>query len=126
MSRWYHNQQGALVTEPTFRHYTVDEMTAEGRKAHRQQQERRETAPPYRTPQQQAEYEWDTNVDGAQRMARDIYTLARIGLFVASYALIVGVYLLVTGGDKVPLLWPLLLAAIVSSIASVYLLRQLR
>ena len=55
-----------------------------------------------------------------------VYTLARIGLFVASYALIVGVYLLVTGGDKVPLLWPLLLAAIVSSIASVYLLRQMR
>jgi hypothetical protein len=55
-----------------------------------------------------------------------VYTLARIGLFVASYALIVGVYLLVTGGDKVPLLWPLLLAAVVSSIASVYLLRQMR
>ena len=55
-----------------------------------------------------------------------VYTLARIGLFVASYALIVGVYLLVTGGDKVPLLWPLLLAAIVSSIASVYLLKQMR
>jgi hypothetical protein len=55
-----------------------------------------------------------------------VYTLARIGLFVASYALIVGVYLLVTGGDKVPLLWPLLLAAVVSSIASVYLLKQMR
>ena len=55
-----------------------------------------------------------------------VYTLARIGLFVASYALIVGVYLLVTGGDEVPLLWPLLLAAIVSSIASVYLLKQMR
>ena len=55
-----------------------------------------------------------------------VYTLARLGLFVASYAVIVGIYLLVTGGDDVPVLWPLLLAAIVSSIASVYLLRQLR
>ena len=38
-----------------------------------------------------------------------VYTLARIGLFVASYAVIAGVYLLVTGGDTLPLLWPLLL-----------------
>jgi len=52
-----------------------------------------------------------------------IYTLARIGLFVASYALIVGVWMLVTGGDRVPLLWPLVLAAVVSAIASYYLLK---
>jgi hypothetical protein len=55
-----------------------------------------------------------------------VYTLARLGLFGASYAIVIGVYLLVTGGDPVPLLWPLLLAAVVSSIASVYLLRQFR
>jgi hypothetical protein len=55
-----------------------------------------------------------------------VYTLARLGLFVASYAIVVGVYLLVTGGDPVPLLWPLLLAAVVSSIASVYLLKPMR
>ena len=55
-----------------------------------------------------------------------VYTLARIGLFVASYAIVVGIYLLVTGGDPVPLLWPLLLAAVISSIASVYLLKHLR
>jgi hypothetical protein len=55
-----------------------------------------------------------------------VYTLARLGLFVASYAIVVGIYLLVTAGDPVPLLWPLLLAAVVSSIASVYLLRQFR
>ena len=55
-----------------------------------------------------------------------VYTLARIGLFAASYAIVIGVYLLVTGGDPVPLLWPLLVAAVVSSIASVYLLKDMR
>ena len=52
-----------------------------------------------------------------------IYTLARIGLFVASYAVIAGVYMLATQSDSVPILWPLLLAAVVSAVASYYLLR---
>lgn len=47
-----------------------------------------------------------------------IYTLARLGLFVASYAVIVGVFWLVTDGRPVPVLWPLLLAAVVSAVAS--------
>lgn len=51
-----------------------------------------------------------------------IYTLARIGLFVATYALVAGVYLLVTGGDELPVLWPLLLAAVISAVASYKLL----
>ena len=55
-----------------------------------------------------------------------VYTLSRIGLFVGSYAVIAGVYLAVTGGDRLPLLWPLLLAAIVSAVASYYLLRGQR
>ena len=55
-----------------------------------------------------------------------VYTLARIGLFVASYAVIAGLYLLVTGGDSLPLLWPLLLAALVSAVASYFLLRGQR
>ena len=55
-----------------------------------------------------------------------VYTLARIGLFVASYAVIAGVYLLVTGGDTLPLLWPLLLAAVVSAVSSYYMLRGQR
>jgi predicted Co/Zn/Cd cation transporter (cation efflux family) len=55
-----------------------------------------------------------------------VYTLARLGLFVASYALVVGVYLLVTGGHQVPVLWPLLLAAVISSVASVVMLKGLR
>ena len=55
-----------------------------------------------------------------------VYTLARLGLFVASYAVVVGIYLLVTGGHQVPILWPLLVAAVISSVASVYLLKHLR
>jgi mannitol-specific phosphotransferase system IIBC component len=51
------------------------------------------------------------------------YTLARIGLFVAAYAVIAGVYMLATRSDSVPILWPLLLAAVVSAVASYYLLR---
>jgi hypothetical protein len=55
-----------------------------------------------------------------------VYTLSRLGLFVVSYLLVVGVYLLATGGDPVPLFWPFLLAIVVSSIASVYLLKGQR
>ncbi len=52
-----------------------------------------------------------------------MYTVARIGIFVGSYVVVAGVYLLVTGSDKLPLLWPILVAAVLSAIASYYLLR---
>ena len=55
-----------------------------------------------------------------------VYTLSRIGLFVAAYAIVVGVYLLVTGGSSVPLLWPVIVAALLSSVASVTMLRRQR
>lgn len=55
-----------------------------------------------------------------------LYTLARFGMFAATYAVIVGVYLLVTGADRVPLLWPLVLAAVISLVASAYVLRGMR
>lgn len=55
-----------------------------------------------------------------------VYTASRIGLFVVSYAVIAAVYLLVTDDTQLPLIWPFLLAAIISSIASVYLLRGQR
>ncbi len=51
-----------------------------------------------------------------------VYTVARIGLFVATYALIAGLYLLLTRGDALPVLWPLLLAAVLSAAASYPLL----
>jgi Protein of unknown function (DUF4229) len=52
-----------------------------------------------------------------------IYTLARLGLFVASFAVVAGVWMLATGRDTVPLLWPLVLAALISAVASYYLLK---
>ena len=55
-----------------------------------------------------------------------IYTVARIGLFVASYAVIAGVWMLASGSSSVPILWPLLLAAVMSAVASFYLLRGRR
>jgi uncharacterized membrane protein len=55
-----------------------------------------------------------------------VYTASRIGLFIVSYAVIAAVYLLVTDDTQLPLIWPFLLAAVISSIASVYLLRGQR
>jgi mannitol-specific phosphotransferase system IIBC component len=55
-----------------------------------------------------------------------VYTLARLGLFAASYAIVVGVYLLVSGSGAVPLLWPFLVAVLVSAVASLYLLKGQR
>ncbi|HET7533737.1 MAG TPA: DUF4229 domain-containing protein [Nocardioidaceae bacterium] len=55
-----------------------------------------------------------------------IYTAARLGLFLVSYVVVVGVYLLVSGDRQIPLFWPFLLAIVVSAIASVYLLRAQR
>ena len=55
-----------------------------------------------------------------------VYTAARLGLFVVSYALVVGVFLLVTEGEPIPLIWPFLVAVLISAVASVYLLRRQR
>jgi Protein of unknown function (DUF4229) len=54
------------------------------------------------------------------------YTLWRLGLFVASYALVAGVYLLVTGSASIPLVWPFLVAIVISAVASVFLLKRQR
>jgi hypothetical protein len=51
------------------------------------------------------------------------YTLARLGLFVGSYAVVAGLYVLATGADRLPVLWPLLVAAVISAVGSYYLLR---
>jgi hypothetical protein len=55
-----------------------------------------------------------------------VYTAARFALFAVVYAVVLGVLFLVEGGDGIPLLWPLLLAAIVSTVLSAYLLRGMR
>lgn len=66
----------------------------------------------------------DTYAGGVKEFA--IYTAARLGLFVLSYAVVVGVYLLVSGDGQVPLFWPFLLAIVISAIASAHLLRKQR
>ena len=55
-----------------------------------------------------------------------VYTVARFALFALVYAVFLGVYYMATDGGPVPLLWPLLLAAVVSTILSAYLLRGMR
>jgi hypothetical protein len=55
-----------------------------------------------------------------------LYTAARFGIFLATYALVVGVYLLVTDSRELPILWPLLVAAVLSTLVSVVLLRRQR
>ncbi|MDX6325132.1 MAG: hypothetical protein QOK15_1486 [Nocardioidaceae bacterium] len=53
------------------------------------------------------------------------YTAARVGLFLACYGVLAGACLVV-GGSPVPLLWPLVAAALLSSLLSLVLLRGLR
>jgi hypothetical protein len=54
-----------------------------------------------------------------------IYTLARLGLFAVSYALVAGVIVLVTD-SSVPVIWPFLAAVVISAVASIFLLRKQR
>jgi hypothetical protein len=54
-----------------------------------------------------------------------VYTVARFALFLGIYGVIVGVYVAVAG-TPIPVLWPLLLAAVLSTVASTYLLRGMR
>lgn len=50
-----------------------------------------------------------------------IYTGLRLALFVAAFAVVFGLWLLIA--DEAALLWPLLIAMLISGVASVYLLR---
>lgn len=54
-----------------------------------------------------------------------VYTALRLGLFVACYAVVGGLYLLLFGNQGL-VLWPFLLAVIISSVLSVRLLRRQR
>jgi membrane protein implicated in regulation of membrane protease activity len=54
-----------------------------------------------------------------------VYTAARIGVFAVIYATVLGVAALVTDGP-LPVLWPLVVAAVLSSVVSIYLLRGMR
>ena len=54
-----------------------------------------------------------------------VYTALRLGLFVVCYAAIGGLYLLIFGTRGL-VLWPFLLAVVVSAVLSVTLLRRQR
>ena len=53
-----------------------------------------------------------------------LYTAARIGLFLLTYAVVLGVVWLIPG--TMHPVWPLLIAAAVSTVASAFVLRDLR
>jgi len=53
-----------------------------------------------------------------------VYTGLRLLLLVSSYAIIAGIWL--AFGDELPLLWPILLAFLVSGVASYFLLNPQR
>jgi Protein of unknown function (DUF4229) len=55
-----------------------------------------------------------------------VYTAARLGLLLVSYGLVVGIYVLVSGSDQIPLIWPFLVAVVLSAIGSVVLLGRQR
>lgn len=55
-----------------------------------------------------------------------VYTAARLVLFVVSYAAVAGSYVLVTGSRAIPLIWPFIVAVVISAIASAVLLRKQR
>ena len=53
-----------------------------------------------------------------------IYTALRLGLFVASLVVVVGVWMLLA--DSVPILWPVVISFVVSGLASYFLLNRQR
>ena len=55
-----------------------------------------------------------------------IYTVARIGLFLATFAVVAGIWYLAAGRHGVPLLWPFFIAVVVSAVGSYYLLKRPR
>lgn len=55
-----------------------------------------------------------------------LYTAARFGIFGVTYALVLLMVWLVDQNGPLPVLWPLILAAVLSTFVSAYLLRNLR
>ena len=53
-----------------------------------------------------------------------VYTALRIGLFVTSLVVVVGVWMLIAG--EVPILWAVVIAFVVSGVASYFLLNRQR
>jgi hypothetical protein len=55
-----------------------------------------------------------------------VYTGLRIGLFFVCYAVFAGIWVLVVGGSQGSVLWPFVIAVLVSSVLSLKLLSRQR
>jgi hypothetical protein len=55
-----------------------------------------------------------------------VYTAARFAVFAVCVIVAFGLFWLLSGGEDVPVLWPLLLGAVASVMVSAWLLRDLR
>jgi len=55
-----------------------------------------------------------------------IYTLLRVALFVGALGLVGGLWKLASGDDQVPLLWVVVIAFLISGVASLFLLDRQR
>ncbi len=55
-----------------------------------------------------------------------VYTALRVGMFLGSFALVAGIWSLVSGEERVPLLWVVVIAFAVSGLASYRLLNRQR
>ena len=55
-----------------------------------------------------------------------LYTVARLGIFVGCYTVVLAVIAAVAGRDAASGIWPLIVAVLVSAVVSAYALRGLR
>ncbi len=55
-----------------------------------------------------------------------LYTTARLGVFVACYAVVLGLAAVVGGREAATGVWPIVVAVLASAVVSAYLLRGLR
>ena len=53
-----------------------------------------------------------------------VYTLMRLGLFLGSFAIVFGIWFLITG--DVPVLWVVVIAFVISGVGSYFLLERQR
>ena len=65
-----------------------------------------------------------TTLEGVKEFL--VYTAMRIGLFVGSLAVVIGAWSLVAGDDGVPALWAVVIALLLSGVASYFLLNRQR
>lgn len=55
-----------------------------------------------------------------------VYTALRVGMFVATLAIVAGIWALVSGRNEVPVVWVVVIAFMISGVASIRLLNAQR